>query len=209
MIVDAHFHQWCLARDDYGWITPDLSPIYRDFNLQHWRDAATDVIGGILVQCAPTLAETEYLLGIAHSNVDVLGVVGWVDLESANAAAVLQRFADTPKLVGIRPMIQDIADTEWMLRPAVLENLKLCAQLGLRFDALVLPQHLKVLRKLHERVPDLAIVIDHAAKPRITAGEIDAWREDMAELADAGLYCKLSGLLTEAESGAGIVELKP
>lgn len=209
MIVDAHFHQWCLARDDYGWITPALTPIYRDFNLQDWRNTRGDVAAGILVQCAASVAETEYLLGIAHSNDDVLGVVGWVDLESSDAVAELQRFAATPKLVGIRPMIQDIADPQWMLRPNVVENLAVCAALGLCFDALVLPQHLPVLQKLRDALPDLAMIIDHAAKPRIAVGEIDSWREDMRSLAASGVYCKLSGLLTEAATGADVTVLKP
>ena len=201
MIIDAHQHFWQLNRGDYGWLTPDLKPLYRDFMpddlTPHLQQTGID--GTILVQAAPTIAETEFLLKIADETPFVLGVVGWVDFAASSAVEDIARLAENPALVGLRPMIQDIADDDWMLRPDLAPAFDAMIKADLTFDALVLPRHLPRLRKLLSRYPDLRTVIDHGAKPDISGGQFDTWANDISIIAnESSAYCKLSGLLTEA-----------
>lgn len=201
MTVDAHFHGWQLARGDYGWLTPALAPIYRDVAVSDWQAQAAPhgVTGGVLVQAAPTEAETVFLLAQADAHPAVLGVVGWVDLLAGDAPARIERLARHPRLKGLRPMLQDMVDAEWILQPALAPALQAMADNGLVFDALVKPAHLAHILTLAGRHPDLRIVIDHAGKPGIAAGQWQPWADGMARLASqTGVFCKLSGLLTEA-----------
>ncbi|MDD2869349.1 amidohydrolase [Neomegalonema sp.] len=194
-ILDAHRHLWRLDRGDYRWLAGEggaLQPLRRDFLPEHAPDDAEV----ILVQAADSLAETEFLLDLARGNPRIKGVVGWVDLASPEAAEDLRHLTADPKFKGVRPMLQDIARTDWLLtapRPEALATLK---ALGLRFDALATERHLGVLEAFAAAHPDLPLVIDHAAKPQ--PGELTAWRAGMAALAaHPQVHCKLSGLLTE------------
>jgi L-fuconolactonase len=199
--IDAHFHCWQLARNDYGWLTPALAPIYRDVAVQDWQaqSAPHGVVGGVLVQAAATEAETHFLLAQADANPAVLGVVGWVDLLAVDAPARIQALARHPRLKGLRPMLQDISDAEWILQPALAPALGAMAECGLVFDALVKTVHLPHILKLAQRHPNLRMVIDHAAKPDIGAGQWQPWADDLARIAgETQAFCKLSGLLTEA-----------
>ena len=202
MIIDAHFHAWRLARADYGWLTPALAPIYRDVDIDDWYAvaAAHGVGGGVLVQAAPTEAETAWLLGVAAADARVLGVVGWVDLLADDAPARIAALAGRhPKLKGLRPMLHDLADPDWILQPALDPALQAMVECGLAFDALVRPAHLPRILALARRHPRLRIVIDHGAKPKIATRGWQPWAEDLRALAQQSTAaCKLSGLLTEA-----------
>jgi len=201
MTIDAHFHAWQLARGDYGWLTPALAPIYRDVAVSDWQaqSAPHGVTGGVLVQAAPTEAETAFLLAQADAHPAVLGVVGWVDLAASNAPARIEQLARHPRLKGLRPMLQDMTDAQWILQPALAPALRAMVDCHLVFDALVKPAHLPHILTLAGRHPDLRIVIDHAGKPDIAAGECQPWADGMARLASqTPAWCKLSGLLTEA-----------
>ena len=174
--VDAHHHVWSLARGDYDWLTPDLEPIYRDFSLADLKPLREGAGIGttVLVQAAPTLAETQYLLKVAKESGGVVkGVVGWADLAAADAIPKLTRLARDPLLKAIRPMLQDLPDPAWILRADVGRALAALPRLGLRFDALVKPAQLSALLPMLDRHPDLAVVIDHAAKPDIANGMWD------------------------------------
>lgn len=199
--IDAHQHFWRLSRGDYGWLTPALGAIYRDFLPEDLAPllAATGMEKTILVQAAPSVAETEFLLKLARNTPFVAGVVGWADFTAPSACSTLKRLAADPLLVGLRPMIHDMPDPDWMLRPELGQALQAMQREGLVFDALVRPQHLSRLLTLADRHPELTIVIDHGAKPRIAEGNLDPWRADMAALGARGtLHCKLSGIVTEA-----------
>jgi L-fuconolactonase len=200
-MIDAHFHSWQLARGDYGWLTPALPAIYRDVSVADWQAQAKPhgITGGVLVQAAPTEAETRFLLAQAKNNPAVLGVVGWVDLLAPDAPARIRALAQNPKLKGLRPMLQDIADPDWILQDALAPALTAMSELGLVLDALIKPAHLPRIVTLAARYPALALVIDHAAKPDIAAGQWEPWASQLATVANAtGAVCKLSGLLTEA-----------
>jgi L-fuconolactonase len=201
MIIDSHFHCWQLARGDYGWLTPAQGPIYRDVRVEDWLAQAQPhaVSGGVLVQAAPTEAETTFLLAQADAHPAVLGVVGWAGLLAADAPQRIAALARHPKLKALRPMLQDLDDPDWILLPALTPALEAMAAHGLVFDALVKPMHLPRVLTLARRHPTLRIVIDHGAKPDIAAGGWQPWADDLARIAtDTSAVCKLSGLLTEA-----------
>jgi L-fuconolactonase len=212
MQIDAHQHFWSLARGDYGWLTPAQGAIYRDYapadlepHLRRHGIGAT-----ILVQAAATMNETDDLLAIAAKTSFVAGVVGWVDFASPDAARVIARLCENPLLVGLRPMVQDIPDDDWLLRPELAPAFQAMIAHGLVFDALVLPRHLSRLKMLLERFPALAVVVDHAAKPQIRERLLDPWRADLKAIAaHPRACCKLSGLATEARSGWRTGDLAP
>ena len=209
--IDAHLHFWRLERGDYGWLTPEMGPIHRDFlpaDAAPHLDAA-GVDGVVLVQAAPSEDETRFLLSLAAREPRIRGVVGWVALDAPDAPDRLAALAADPRLRAIRPMLQDIGETGWILRPELRPGLEAARELGLAFDALVKPRHLEVLPRLIERHPDLAVVIDHGAKPDIAAGAFDDWAAGMAVLASMPhVHCKLSGLVTEAGPQAGRDDLR-
>jgi L-fuconolactonase len=218
MNIDAHFHAWHLARGDYGWLTPSLAPIYRDVEIEHWaRQAdAHHIHAGVLVQAAPSTAETLFLLEQAKRHPGrVLGVIGWVDLLAADAPAQIEALSRQPLLKGLRPMLQDIAQTDWIAQAAAQAALSAMAEAGLVFDALIQPRHLPVIADLTRCHRNLRIVIDHGAKPDMRPGSDSAalqlWRQGLQALAAQGprVMCKLSGLWTEAPAGQPCEHVRP
>ena len=200
-MIDAHFHSWLLSRGDYGWLTPALPEIYRDVSIADWQAQAAPhgVKAGVLVQAAPTEAETQWLLAKAQQHPAVLGVVGWADLLAPDAPARIRALAANPKLKGLRPMLHDIADPDWILQAALAPALQTMSDLGLVLDALIKPVHLPRLLTMAARYPALKLVIDHAAKPDIAAGQWEPWASDLTRVArQTKAVCKISGLLTEA-----------
>ena len=210
-MIDAHFHIWQLARGDYGWLTPALKGIYRDVTVADWQreSAPCGVRGGVLVQAAPTESETAFLLEAAHGNDAVMGVVGWANLLASDAVQRVEKLALQPKLKGLRPMLQDIAQVDWILQNAVQPALHAMADCGLTLDALVKPEHLPIISVLAARHPRLRIVIDHGAKPTIvndiTSATSSQWARDLHRLArESEVVCKLSGLWTQAPHGSPV-----
>lgn len=210
-VIDSHQHFWSLSTPGHEWPTAQEGPIFRDFGPSDLaaETAGVDLAGTVLVQSQPTDTDTDWMLALAHGNAIVAAVVGWVDLAAPNAPARIETLARDPNLRSLRPMLQSIPDTDWLLQEAVAPALDAMAANGLRLDALVQPRHLPMLARLAERRPDLPIVIDHAAKPYADRGILDPWRADIAALADLGFYCKLSGLRTEQAAGQSADALMP
>lgn len=214
MRIDAHQHFWNPARGDYGWMPKDdpvLARVYGPADLGPQRVAA-GVDATVLVQAAPTVEETEYMLGIADATPFVVAVVGWIDFEDPAQAAVLKRLAGHPKFKSVRPMIQDIPDDDWMLRDDVQWAFRALCDLGMGFDALGFPRHLNNFHIILQRYSELRTVIDHCMKPQIRShseASFASWAEGMARLAEAGAYCKLSGLVTEAAEDWSEEDLAP
>ena len=211
--IDAHQHFWRLARGDYGWLTAALAPIHRDFgpsDLAPLLDAR-GIQKTILVQAAPTFAETLYMLELAECAPFVAGVVGWIDFDALDAASIIARVAaEHPLLVGLRPMLHDIPDDDWLLHPNLAATYDVMAEQGLVFDALARPQHLSRVRTICERHPSLTVVIDHIAKPQIRERRLDPWRDDIAAVAKCpNTVCKLSGIATEAAPDWTVDQIKP
>ncbi|SFC93423.1 L-fuconolactonase [Bosea sp. CRIB-10] len=212
MRIDAHQHFWSLARGDYGWLTPALGVIHRDFGPADLAPllAAHGIERTILVQAAPTRAETTYLLDIAATTPFVAGAVGWTDFDAPDVAEHIAILAGDPLLVGLRPMVQDIAEDNWLMHPALAPAFEAMTAHGLVFDALLKPRHIPAMLTVLERHPDLACVIDHGAKPDLVSGDLAAWRDGMIALAaHPGLTCKLSGLVTEAGPDWALETLRP
>lgn len=211
-MIDAHQHFWQIGENDCTWPTADLDAIYRDFLPNDFAPLAqaAGVTGSVLVQSQESDADTDFLLRIANESDLVKVVVGWVDLASDAAVLRIKNLALHPKMRGLRPMLQGLPEDSWILNqkiePAIAEML----QCNFSLDALVHVRHLPYLRIFARRHPKLAIVIDHAAKPAIAAGGFESWASAMSALADLPqVYCKVSGLLTEAAAEQGVDQLRP
>ncbi len=212
--VDAHQHYWNPGRGDYHWMPKDDPVLCRTYGPADLTPAlaATGVTHTVLVQAAATVEESEYMLGIADVTEHVAGVVGWVDFERPEHMAHLERLAGHPKFLGVRPMIQDIPDVDWMLRDDVQWGFEAVCDLGLSFDALGFPQHLANFQTLLSRYPDMRVVVDHCMKPQIrdpSDANFKPWADGMSRLAEKGAYCKLSGLVTEAKEDWSADQLRP
>jgi L-fuconolactonase len=213
MIIDSHQHYWEPRRGDYGWMDgaglEDMrQPILPQRLAPHL--AAHGISKTVLVQAAPTVHETEYMLGIADVTDSVAKVVGWVDFESRDDLKHLQQLAKHPKFSGVRPMIQDLPDPQWMHRPDVQWAFDAIIDLDLTFDALGFPIHLEPFLRLFEKYSEMRIVVDHCMKPRIRDAAFDGWAQGITKIAKGtNAYCKLSGLATEAAPGWDTGTLRP
>ena len=209
--IDAHQHFWSLATAGHVWPTATETAIHRDFGPADLLSAldGLPLAGSVLVQSQPTDRDTDWMLALAQDTPLVRVVVGWVDLADPRAPDRIATLAREPKLRGLRPMLQSIADTDWLLHDALTPAIEAMLAAGLRLDALAQPRHLPMLARFVDRWPDLPVVIDHAAKPFAAAGTLDPWRDDIAALAAAGVHCKLSGLRTEQAPGQPAHDLMP
>jgi L-fuconolactonase len=214
MQIDAHQHYWNLERGDYGWLTPDLAPLYRTFgpeDLAPLRERA-GVARTVVVQAAPTVEETRYLLDIARKEQSIAGVVGWVPMLDADAPALIAELAREPKFKGVRPMLQDLPDDNWIANPALKPAVDALIAQHLAFDALIFTRHVDALEAFAKRHPQLRIVVDHGAKAPIRDGSAGwhAWAEGITRLARLPhVHCKISGLATEAAQGWTEATLRP
>ncbi|WP_163934090.1 amidohydrolase [Paraferrimonas sp. SM1919] len=204
-VIDSHQHFWQLSRGDYAWLTPELSKLYRDFLPSDFLQEVKDinVSQTILVQASNTDAETDFMLQLAADNDFIGGVVGWIDFEGEieTVCQRLQTLAANPKFKGVRPMLQDIDDPNWILTPRFDAIFKQLISLNLSFDALINSQHIPALETIAKRYPNLNIVIDHCAKPNIADRQFDYWQQGIAKFIKlANVSVKVSGLTTEASS---------
>ena len=154
------------------------------------------------MQAADTEAETEFLLEIAENCDFVAGVCGWLDMDSDEFPKRLEHFRQNRWFRSFRPMLQDLDEDDWILKPRVLRNLALTAESGTPFEILVKPPQLPHAVEAVKRTPGLKAVVNHIAKPRIAAGEFEPWASQIAELRDyTEVFCKVSGMVTEADHG--------
>jgi L-fuconolactonase len=156
--------------------------------------------GSVVVQANTILDETRWLLELASQYEFIRGVVGWVDLTDPRLGTALDEFQGHPKFKGVRHLVHDEPDLNWLLREDVIAGLRELSRRGIPYDLLVRPQHLKIVPGVAEKIPGLRMVIDHIAKPPIASGRLDGWAEDIATVAKIpNVYCKLSGMITEAD----------
>jgi len=211
-MIDAHQHFWRIGRNDCRWPTPELAAIHRDYEPAELVALAAPlgVRGSVLVQSQTSDRDTDYLLDLAKDEPFVLGVVGWVDLAAPDAVERIAALSARRKFRGLRPMLQDMAQDDWILRRELEPAVAAMIAHDLRFDALTAPRHLGHLRVFAERHPSLPIAIDHAGKPDIAGGALNPWRADIAALAALpNVFCKLSGLLTQLAPGQDHQALDP
>jgi L-fuconolactonase len=202
--IDAHQHYWDVGRFDYGWREQGLPALDRTFlpaELEPQLDAA-GVARTILVQVLHSAQETEWMLRLADAHPTIAGVVGWVDLtlDPDSLAAELERLRAEPRLVGIRHLVHDEPDDDWLAREDVGRGLAVLERLDVPFDLLLRPRHLRHVPRLSERLPRLRMVIDHIAKPEIASGKTEPWASELRAAAEnPNVWCKLSGMVTEAD----------
>jgi L-fuconolactonase len=202
MHIDAHQHFWIYRPEEYGWIDDSMAALRRDFlpaDLEPELISA-GLAGSIAVQARQTLEETRWLLELADCSPQILGVVGWVDLRSPDVQSQLKLFARNPKFVGVRHVVQAEADEHFLLRPEFLRGISALEEFQLAYDILIYSRHLAVAAEFVEQFPRQRFVLDHLAKPAIKRGEIDSWEKGIRRLAAfPNVFCKLSGLVTEAD----------
>jgi L-fuconolactonase len=203
--VDAHHHFWDPARADYPWMTDELAVIRRPFGPEELRPLLMErgVDRTVLVQARSSLEETRELLALAAAANFVAGVVGWVDLTDpavGHTLRALQSSSAGAKLVGVRHQVHDEPDPDWLLRDDVRRGLRAVGDAGLAYDLLVRPRELPAALRTAADLPEVRFVIDHIAKPPIRTGDDRAWAAAMAPAGWLGnVYCKLSGMITEAD----------
>lgn len=203
MKIDSHQHYWHFNLKDYGWMNDAMEKIRRDFLPGDLKLLLEEngFSGSVAVQARQSLEETNWLLKLAGEHPHILGVVGWVDLCSADAEAQISRFAAHPKACGVRHVIHDEPDPAFMLRKDFLRGVSLLAKYNLTYDILIFHSHLEnTLQFVDFFSQDQTFVVDHIAKPLISKGIISPWKEYISELAKRpNVYCKLSGMITEAD----------
>ncbi len=202
MRIDAHQHFWSYSAAEYPWIGKGMERLAHDHLPKDLAPlAAAEGIGGtVAVQARQSLEESRWLLELADANPLIRGVVGWVDLRSTHVVDQLRDVAEHPKFVGVRHVVQDEPDPRFLLGESFLHGIGKLTTFGLTYDLLLYPQQLPAAAEFVGRFPEQPFVLDHLAKPRIKAGELDPWRHDLEALAaHDNVLCKLSGLVTEAD----------
>jgi L-fuconolactonase len=199
--IDAHHHLWRYNAAEFPWISAAMEVLRRDYLVDDLQQVArgAGVSATIVVQARQTVEETEWLSELASRSSLIQGVVGWAPLVDPNIAQVLERLAALPKVKGMRHILHDEADPDYMLREDFQHGLSLLRNHDLRYDLLIFESHLPQAITLVDRHPQQIFVVDHIAKPRIRERRISSWRENLKELARRpNIYCKLSGMVTEA-----------
>lgn len=215
--IDAHQHFWQPLRGDYDWMPRENLVLNRAYGPSDLSPSLEryGIDGTVIVQAAATIHETEYMLGLADATSSILGVVGWINFENSSDVRHLERFAAHPKFLGVRPMIQDIPDVNWMLRDDVQWAFQAVVDLDLTFDALGFPVHLTNFLKLIKCYPEMRVVYNHCMKPQIYdqrkgKNTFSKWASGISRLADeTNGVCKFSGIVTEAGDGWTIDDLRP
>lgn len=200
-MIDAHQHFWRYHPPGPAWMADGMDGLRRDFLVEDLRAAASavGVTGAILVECERTTDETLWLSAVAHESDFVCGIVGWAPLTSLTIDSELERIACLPKMKAVRHPIHDEPDEQFVLRDDFNHGIDALRQFDLAFDILVFERHLPQTIKFVDRHPNQIFVLDHIAKPRIRERVLSPWKENLTELARRGnVYCKLSGLVTEA-----------
>ena len=200
--IDAHHHLWEYSQREYGWIAAGMDAIARDFAPEDLRGElrASGFDGSIAVQARQSVEETEWLLNLADDSEYIEGVVGWAPLASRDLDALLERWQAREKLKGLRHVIQDEADDEFILRPDFNAGIARLSGTKLVYDILIHEKHLPAAIKFLDLHPNQMFVLDHIAKPRIRERLLEPWRSALTELAEReNVYCKISGMVTEAD----------
>ena len=202
MRIDAHHHFWCYDPAEYDWIDDSMPALRRDFlpaDLQS-EIAAVGIDGVISVQARQSLAETHWLLEQAAEHDFIKAVVGWVPLVAPNVKEVLGELAYAKSFKAVRHVVQDEPDDQFLLRDDFNRGIDALAEFWLAYDILIFERHLPQAIEFVDRHPYQRFVVDHLAKPRVKAGELEPWATNLRRLAEReNVYCKLSGLATEAD----------
>lgn len=202
MTIDSHQHFWKYEKTRGGWITDEMALLRRDFLAEEYEGecARNGVDGSVAVQVDQSESETLFLLDLAESNSRIAGVVGWADLCSPRIAERLQFFSQFKKLRGFRHIAQAEPDDRFLVRSDFLRGIARLREFGFTYDILIYPKQLPAAIELVSRFPEQRFVVDHLAKPLIKAGSREPWAGHMRAIAqDRNVFCKVSGMVTEAD----------
>ncbi|MBO0600645.1 amidohydrolase family protein [Sporosarcina sp. E16_3] len=202
MRIDAHQHFWKLSKNLNDWPTSDSKAIYRDFTPADLEEHLKkhDIHKTVTIQAAPFVEETKFLLDLADQHEFIGGVVGWIDMSSKQFPELFTEFRNHPKFVGIRPMLQNLKDDQWILQPEVKRNISILIEHDFPIDILIYPKHLPHIVTLLKEFPSLRAVIDHCAKPAIQNRQWAPWADLIEQFSEfESVMCKISGLVTEAD----------
>ncbi len=201
MKIDSHQHFWIYNPTEYGWISDEMEILKKNYLPDQLQKElfSIEFDGSIVVQARQSLEETEWILSLAEQNSFIKGVVGWVDLCSSGVEEQLVQFSGHPKLVGVRHVIHDEPDDNFILRKDFLNGITYLKKFGLTYDILIFPRHLPNTIQFVSQFPEQLFVLDHIAKPLIKDKKLSPWKEDIEKLVRfKNVYCKLSGMVTEA-----------
>ncbi len=201
MKIDTHQHFWKYNSRDYVWMSAAMDKLRRDHLPEDLMPLlkASGIDGTIAVQARQTLEESTWLLQLAEEYPFIRGVVGWVDLSSEEVAQQLEQFSQRPKFCGVRHVLHDELDDQFMLREVFVRGVSMLEKFGLAYDLLLFPRHLRIACDLVSRFPNQRFVLDHIAKPAVQGGAMEPWKSDLRQLAIfPNVFCKISGLVTEA-----------
>ena len=202
MIIDSHQHFWHFNAPRDNWITDEMATLRRDFLPEHLHPEllANRVDGCVAVQVDQSEQETARMLQLAEENRFILGVVGWVDLRSDRIEERLRHFSQFPRLRGFRHVAQAETNDRFLVRPDFARGIGHLANFGFTYDILIYPRQLPAAIELVAHVPEQKFVVDHLAKPEIRSRKIADWEREIRKLAGyPNAWCKLSGLVTEAD----------
>jgi L-fuconolactonase len=202
MHIDAHQHFWIHNNREFGWIDDSMAALRRNFLPEDLNPElrASGLQGSVVVQTRQTLEETNWLLGLAEAHEWILGVVGWADLRGPDIRSQLKTLTAHRKLVGLRHIVQSEPDDRFLLRPEFLRGIEMLEDFDLAFDILIYTKHLPVADEFVRKFPRQRFVLDHMAKPPIRDRQIEAWASGIRRLSEVpNVFCKLSGLVTEAD----------
>lgn len=200
--IDSHHHLWRYDKNEYAWIGEDMGALARDFLPENWGRELLEsgFQASVAVQARQTLEETRWLLECAEKFDFIRGVVGWAPISSPEFPEVLEQLKDRNQLKGLRHVLQDEPDDEFILGPKFNAGISLLKKYSLVYDILIYERHLPAAISFVDRHPSQRFVLDHIGKPRIRSGEIEPWRTNLRKLARReNVYCKLSGVVTEAD----------
>ncbi|MDE1191608.1 MAG: amidohydrolase family protein [Arachidicoccus sp.] len=200
--IDAHNHFWLYQKDRDAWITDDMQVIQRDFLTQDLYAVflENNIDGTVAVQADQSEKETEFLLNLAKENDFIKGVVGWVDLKNENVEERLIHYSKEKKIKGFRHILQGENVEEYLANNDFLKGISLLGKYNFTYDILVYHYQLKFVIDFVKRFPYQRFIIDHLAKPDIKNRLIDDWRKEISAIAKhENVYCKISGMVTEAD----------
>ena len=200
--IDSHQHFWQYNPAEHSWMTDAMQLLKQDFMPADISPLLNQIgfDGCIAVQARQSIEETNWLLKLANENDFIKGVVGWVDLRSHHINQVLSDYANQKKLLGVRHVVHDEADDNFMLQPTFQNGIAALKEFNLTYDLLLFSKHIPVALQLVDKFPEQPFVLDHIAKPFINKKEMSPWKEDLKELAKhPNVFCKLSGMVTEAK----------
>jgi len=206
MRIDSHHHLWDLSIRPQDWMVGDeMDSVRRNFDANDLRNAiaGTGIERTILVHATTTNAETFELLALADVDPTIVGVVGWLQIDSPNAIADCEKYLQAPGasyLKGIRDVAQDLPDSNYLAKPQSIATVQQLGKMGLTYDILTKTPELKAAIELVKACPDVQFVLDHISKPYIAKAEIEPWKSLITELASfENVSCKVSGMVTEAQ----------